>query len=65
MRVVRALSDHLEIVGLTGKNNTASLLKIAGEFPFAALCSGDKASADVLQQPFRAYDHHGKWGWIC
>lgn len=49
MRVVRALPDHLEIVGLSGKNNTASLLKIAGEFSSAALCAGDKASADVLQ----------------
>ena len=53
MRVVRALPDHLEIVGLSGKNNTKMLRQLAREFPSAALCARDAASASVLQAEFQ------------
>ena len=53
MRVVRALPDHLEIVGLSGKNNTEMLRQLAREFPSAALCARDAASASVLQAEFQ------------
>ena len=49
MRVARALSDHLEIVGLSGLNNTARLLELAREFPSARLCAGDEAAASTLR----------------
>jgi len=59
MRVVRALPDHLEIVGLSGRHNTEALLQLAREFPSAALCTGDEASAATLQQhlPDRIITH--------
>ncbi len=50
MRVARALSDQLEIVGLSGRHNTASLLQLAREFPSAALCAGDETSAKLLRE---------------
>ena len=53
MRVVRALPEHLEIVGLSGKNNTEMLQQLAREFPSAALCARDAASASVLQAEFQ------------
>lgn len=53
MRVVRALPEHLEIVGLSGKNNTEMLRQLAREFPSAALCARDAASASVLQAEFQ------------
>lgn len=49
MRVMRALPDHLEIVGLSGKNNTAALAQLACEFPSAVLSTGDETSALALQ----------------
>ena len=52
MRVLRALPDHLELVGLSGRNNTEALLKLAREFPSAALCAGDEASAAMLQSEY-------------
>ncbi len=52
MRVARALPEHLEIVGLSGKNNTIALQHLAREFPSAALCTGDEASSDALQAEF-------------
>ena len=47
LRVVRAMPDHLEIFGLSGRNNTASLLELAREFPAAHLCTGGEQSAAV------------------
>lgn len=52
MRVARALPEHLEIAGLSGRNNTESLLKLAREFPDAAICTGDEDSAAALQAEF-------------
>jgi 1-deoxy-D-xylulose-5-phosphate reductoisomerase len=49
MRVARALPEHLEIVGLSGKNNTAALLELAREFPSAVLCAGDGLSQAELR----------------
>ena len=49
MRVVRALPDHLEIVGLSCGKNTARLLDLAREFPAALLCTGDETSAARLR----------------
>jgi 1-deoxy-D-xylulose-5-phosphate reductoisomerase len=49
MRVLRALPDHLELVGLSGHSNTQSLLQLAREFPAAALCSGDATAAARLR----------------
>ncbi len=49
MRVVGALADHLEIVGLSGGKNTARLLELGRAFPAALLCAGDDASAARLR----------------
>ena len=46
MRVVRALPDHLEIVGLSGRNNSARLLELAREFPMARICAGNESAAN-------------------
>lgn len=59
MRVARALPEQIEIVGLSGRNNTARLLELAREFPSAQLCAGDEISASTLgsQVPGRAILH--------
>lgn len=63
MRVARALPDHLEIVGLSGKNNTIALQELAREFPSAALCTRDEASSDALQAEFPGrFITHGEAG---
>jgi len=49
MRVVRALPDHLEIVGLSGGRNAERLAGLAREFPGAKLCAGDEATAARLK----------------
>lgn len=48
MRVARALPDRLEIVGLSGRNNSGRLLELAREFPHARLCAGDEVAATNL-----------------
>ncbi|NBZ95750.1 MAG: 1-deoxy-D-xylulose-5-phosphate reductoisomerase [Proteobacteria bacterium] len=48
MRVARALPERIEIVGLSGRNNTGRLLELACEFPKAAVCAGDEAAANQL-----------------
>jgi len=48
IRVARALSEQIEIVGLSGKNNSAKLLELALEFPSASLSAGDEAAAAQL-----------------
>ena len=53
LRVVRAMPEHLEIIGLSGRNNTASLLELAREFPAAHLCTGGEQSAAVLRSEFK------------
>ncbi|MEI6377406.1 MAG: 1-deoxy-D-xylulose-5-phosphate reductoisomerase, partial [bacterium] len=45
IRVARALPEQIEIVGLSGRNNFARLLELAGDFPSASLCAGDAAAA--------------------
>ncbi len=63
MRVARALPDHLEIVGLSGKNNAIALQELAREFPSAALCTRDEASSDALQAEFPGrFITHGEAG---
>ena len=59
MRVVRALPDHLEIVGLSGRNNTIALQHLAREFSSATLCAGDESSAEGLKAelPERVITH--------
>ena len=48
MRVARALPEQIEIVGLSGRNNTTRLLELAREFPSTQLCAGNEASAAAL-----------------
>jgi 1-deoxy-D-xylulose-5-phosphate reductoisomerase len=48
IRVARALSEQIEIVGLSGKNNSAKLLELALEFPSASLSAGDEAASTYL-----------------
>jgi 1-deoxy-D-xylulose-5-phosphate reductoisomerase len=50
MRVARALPEYLEISGLSGRSNTESLLRLAREFPGAALSTGEEACALRLRQ---------------
>lgn len=45
LRVARALSDRMEIVGLSGGKNSRRLLELAAEFPSARLCTGNALTA--------------------
>jgi len=49
LRVARALSDKIEIVGISGGQNVHRLLEIAREFPAARICAGDEAGAAALR----------------
>ena len=48
IRVARALPEQIEIVGLSGKNNSVKLLELALELPSASLSAGDEAAAAHL-----------------
>ncbi len=48
MRVVHALPESLEVVGLSGSNNISRLHELAHAFPEAHLCAGDEAAAATL-----------------
>ena len=63
IRVAGALPAQIEIVGLSGKNNSAKLLELALEFPSASICAGDEAAAAHLSAKLsgRAV-HHGAEG---
>jgi 1-deoxy-D-xylulose-5-phosphate reductoisomerase len=65
MRVARALPEHIEIVGLSGRNNSERLLGLAQEFSLARLCAGNETSAEELRAalPGRRV-HHGPEG-LC
>jgi 1-deoxy-D-xylulose-5-phosphate reductoisomerase len=62
MRVARAMPERLEIVGLSGHNNTARLLDLGREFPEAALCAGDEAAAKQLSRDLGRPVLHGEEG---
>lgn len=63
IRVARALSEQIEIVGLSGKNNSAKLLELALEFPSASLSVGDEAAATHLSAKLSGRPvHHGAEG---
>jgi len=49
LRVVRALSDKIEIVGISGGQNVERLLEIAREFPAAEICAGDELGVHSLR----------------
>ena len=53
IRVARALPEQIEIVGLSGRNNSARLLELAREFPSASLCAGDAAAASSLSSQLK------------
>jgi len=62
MRVARALPERIEIVGLSGRNNTGRLLELAREFPKAAVCAGDEAAANQLSHDLGRPVLHGEEG---
>lgn len=62
MRVARALSDKIEIVGISGRNNTSRLLDLAREFPSARICAGDVAGATELSHEIGRPILHGEQG---
>lgn len=62
MRVARAMPDRIEIVGLSGRNNTGRLLELAREFPEAELCAGDEAAAKQLSHDLGRTVLHGEEG---
>lgn len=63
IRVARALSEQIEIVGLSGKNNSAKLLELALEYPSASLSAGDEAAATHLSAKLSGrHIHHGAEG---
>ena len=62
MRVARALPDHLEIVGLSGRNNSDRLLELAQEFPQAHVCGGDAKAAAKLSKCLGRPVFHGDEG---
>ena len=49
MRVARALPEQIEIVGLSGHNNSSRLLELAREFASARLCAGSDDAAVALE----------------
>ena len=62
MRVARALSDKIEIVGISGRNNTSRLLDLAREFPSARICAGDAAGAKEMSHEIGHPVLHGEQG---
>lgn len=62
MRVARELSDKMEVLGLSGKNNVNRLLQLAREFPEAQLCAGDVPSAEDLSRKLGRPVLHGAEG---
>jgi 1-deoxy-D-xylulose-5-phosphate reductoisomerase len=62
MRVARALPERIEIVGLSGRNNTGRLLELAREFPEAAVCAGEESSAKELSLNLGRPVLHGEEG---
>jgi 1-deoxy-D-xylulose-5-phosphate reductoisomerase len=62
MRVARAMPDRIEIVGLSGHNNTGRLLELGREFPEAALSTGDEAAAKQLSRELGRRVLHGEEG---
>ena len=62
MRVARALSDKIEIVGISGRNNTSRLLDLAHEFPTARICAGDATGAGELSHKVGRPVLHGEQG---
>ena len=62
MRVARELSDKMEVLGLSGKNNVDRLLQLAREFPEALLCAGDVPSAEDLSRKLGRPVLHGAEG---
>ena len=65
MRVARVLSDKIEIVGISGRNNADRLLELAREFPSARLCAGDATGAKQLSHEIGQLGHsvlHGGEG---
>jgi 1-deoxy-D-xylulose-5-phosphate reductoisomerase len=62
MRVARAMPERLEIVGISGHSNSGKLLELAREFPSAAVCAGDEASAASLSSELGRPVLHGEEG---
>ena len=62
MRVARALSDKIEIVGISGRNNASRLLDLAREFPSARICAGDAAGAKEMSHEIGHPVLHGEQG---
>jgi 1-deoxy-D-xylulose-5-phosphate reductoisomerase len=62
MRVARAMPGRIEIVGLSGRNNTERLLELGREFPEAALCAGDESAAKKLARDLGRPVLHGGAG---
>jgi 1-deoxy-D-xylulose-5-phosphate reductoisomerase len=62
MRVARAMPDRIEIVGLSGHNNTGRLLELAREFPEAAVCAGEESAAAQLSCDLKRPVFHGEEG---
>jgi len=56
LRVARALSDKIEIVGISGGKNVQRLLEIAREFPEARICAGDELGAATLRSGLHGRD---------
>jgi 1-deoxy-D-xylulose-5-phosphate reductoisomerase len=62
IRVARAMPDRIEIVGLSGRNNTGRLLELGREFPGAVLCAGDEPPAEKLSRDLGRPVLHGEQG---
>jgi 1-deoxy-D-xylulose-5-phosphate reductoisomerase len=62
MRVARAMPERIEIVGISGRNNTGRLLELAREFPKAAVCAGDESASKKLARDLGHPVLHGEEG---
>ena len=62
VRVAKAMPERIQIVGLSGHNNTERLLELAREFPEAALCAGDDSAAKKLSLDLGRPVLHGEEG---
>lgn len=62
MRVARSLSDKIDVVGLSGRNNADRLMELSREFPSARISTADAGVAKVMERNLGIPILHGEEG---
>jgi 1-deoxy-D-xylulose-5-phosphate reductoisomerase len=62
MRVARSLSDMIDVVGLSGRNNADRLMELSREFPSARISTADAGVAKVMERNLGIPILHGEEG---